>query len=126
MARFRSHWLPALRVLAVTLFALSLLVQPVMAAAGEMHELAHDPSGAHTHALHAGTVAGGVDDLDQDVAEVLHLMLHFAHCCVATAALLPSPNTIIGVPLAVHLPSAKSAFPTQTRLVSPFKPPIFV
>src|SRR3546814_2225034 len=53
--------LPFLRVLALALFALGLVLQPVMAAVGEMHELAHDPSGTHSHDLH-------VDELDAELA----------------------------------------------------------
>src|SRR3546814_10924858 len=73
--------LPFLRVLALALFALGLVLQPVMAAVGEMHELAHDPSGTHSHDLH-------VDELDAELAaageqnqggaKTTHVLLHFS------------------------------------------------
>src|SRR3546814_1855640 len=54
MTRFRPHrWLPLLRVFVLGLFALGLVLQPVTAAVGEMHELAHDPPDTHSHDLHA-------------------------------------------------------------------------
>src|SRR3546814_13838483 len=62
-----------------------------MAAVGEMHELAHDPSGTHSHDL-------PVDELDAELAaageqnqggaKTLHVLLHFSPWCGQTAALL--------------------------------------
>ena len=131
MIRLRPHrWLPFLRVLVLGLFALGLVLQPVMATAGEMHELAHDPSGMHGHALHsddggAELIAAG--EPSEDGAETLHVLLHFAHCCGgAAAALLPALKPIPAMPLTGRLPVAKTSIPLQARLTSPFKPPIFV
>lgn len=118
-----------LRAVALALFALTLVLQPVMAAVGEMHELAHDPSGTHSHVLHApdaGTAAEAADRDDHEATDMVHLMLHFAHCCAATAAVLPTPTPSIGMPLRERLAAAKAAFPAQMRLTSPFKPPISV
>src|SRR3546814_5762794 len=93
MTRFRPHrWLPLLRVFVLGLFALGLVLQPVTAAVGEMHELAHDPSGTHSHDLHAGELdaeLAAAGEQDQGGAKTLHVLLHFSHCCGATAALLP-------------------------------------
>ena len=130
MMRLRPRrWLPLLRVLVLGLFALGLVLQPVMAAVGEMHELAHDPSGTHSHDLHADEldaelVAAG--EQDQDGAKTLHVLLHFSHCCGATAALLPVLKPLPVMPLGGRLVIAKTPIPLQARLTSPFKPPIFV
>src|SRR3546814_16616206 len=85
MTRFRPHrWLPLLRVFVLGLFALGLVLQPVTAAVGEMHELAHDPSGTHSHDLHADELdaeLAAAGEQDQGGAKTLHVLLHFSHCC---------------------------------------------
>lgn len=130
MARFRPHrWLPLLRVFVLGLFALGLVLQPVMATVGEVHEFAHDPSGTHAHDLHsddkdAELAAAG--EQDQDAAKTLHMLLHFAHCCGAITALLPVLKSIPAMPAAGRLAIAKTSIPPQVRLATPFKPPIFV
>lgn len=127
MTRSRPRcWLPFLRVLVLGLFALGLVLQPVMAAAGEMHELAHDPSGAHSH-VHAddvdpGSMAAGESD---DSAETLHVLLDFAHCCGATAAMVFDMKSIGCLPSSGPLAVPKAAIPPAARLQAPFKPPIF-
>src|SRR3546814_8363639 len=98
-----------------------------MAAGGEMRELAHDPSGTHSHDLH-------VDELDAELAaageqnqggaKTLHVLLHFSHCCGATAALLSVLKPLPVMPLSDRLAIAKAPIPLQARLTSPFKPPI--
>jgi hypothetical protein len=127
VTRFRSRrWLPLPRVLVLGLFALALVLQPVMAAAGEMHELAHDPSGAHSH-VHAddGDTHSIASSMSDDSAETLHVLLDFAHCCGATPAMVPSMKSLCCLPSGGPLAISKAAMPPATRLPAPFKPPIF-
>ena len=129
MTRLRlRRLLPFLRVLALGLFALGLVLQPVMAAAGEMHELAHDPTGTHAPGQHADdldTELDAGDEQDEDGARTLHVLLHFAHCCGATAAMAQVLEPVPSVPADASLATAMTPMPPQPRLTSPFKPPIF-
>lgn len=123
----RYRWLPLLRVLVLGLFALGLVLQPVLAAAGEMHEFAHDPSGQHAHVPHADdlvTDSGTTDEQDNGPSKTLHVLLHFAHCCGAAAALLPMPKPITLAPMHSQLAIVKAAIRPPANLPSPFKPPI--
>lgn len=120
--------LPLLRALVLALFALGLVAQPVLAAAGEMHELAHDPSGMHSHAEHADDVDAeltATGEQNEEGAETLHVLLHFAHCCGAAAAMVPILNSIPALPVNGHLAIVETKILPQARLTSPFKPPIF-
>lgn len=130
MVRFRPHrWLPLLRVLVLGLIALGLVLQPVMATVGEMHELAHDPSGMHSHDLHADELdaeLAAAGEQDQGEAKTLHVLLHFSHCCGAAAAMLPIVKALPVMPLSGRLAIATTPILLQARLTSPFKPPIFV
>lgn len=121
--------LPLLRVLVLGLFALGLVLQPVMAAVGEMHELAHDPSGMHGHDVHADEIdmeLAASGEQDQGGAKTLHVLLHFAHCCGATVALLTVFEPIPAIRAHDRLTIARAPIPPEVRLPSPFKPPIFV
>lgn len=129
MVRLRSRrWLAHLRVLVLGLVGLGLVLQPVMATIGEVHEWAHDVQGEHEHDPKAGELASDLVVLgEQGEAGVatLFVLLHFAHCCGATAALPPllEPVTAILVPdrPAMATVAARPAAPQP----SPFKPPIF-
>src|SRR5690606_40762872 len=117
-----------LRVVVLGVLALGLACQPVMTAAGEMHELAHDPSGAHSHGPHAndlGAEFAAADAHDQDGSETLHLLLDFAHCCGSAAAVLPVLEPLSTLPVADRLVAEKASPPSAVPLPSPFKPPIF-
>lgn len=130
MIRFRPRrWLPLLRVLVLVLFALGLVLQPVMAAAGEMHEFAHDPSGMHSDALQADSVdaelAAAAGEQGEGGTETLHVLLDWAHCCGATAAMLPGIKLIPMMPATNRLIPAEFSIPPPGYLPAPFKPPIF-
>ncbi|QOW19226.1 hypothetical protein INQ41_11415 [Lysobacter ciconiae] len=117
-----------LRLLVWLVFALGVVVQPVMAAAGELHELAHDPSGSHTHAPHgviADPVAAPEGASGPRENPSLHLLLDLAHCCGGAVAVLPMLKGVVMAPAeAQDLALGTAAMLLTTRLSSPFKPPI--
>lgn len=116
-------------MIVLTLLALGMVLQPVLAAVGEYHEIEHSPSGTHAHALHASEAP---EDLDQergsvppaDDAPALHVLLHFAHCCGATAAVLSGGQVLATTPGSDIVAAIEPQSPRQAPLPAPFKPPI--
>lgn len=116
-----------LRTAVLMLLALCMALQPVLAAAGELHEISEHAEAAALHLTGDGPWhdpdGGGTDP--QFPGEALHLLLHYAHCCGnasgLTAARLPpvqapafAPPTLPGIlaPAVAERPGA------------PFRPPI--
>jgi hypothetical protein len=134
MARRKRHRRPIslLRLCLLALLSLGLALQPLLAAVGELHELAHDPTGTHA-VLDGGDVAKdgaakndpAKDAGDKSDPSSLHLLLEYAHCCgqmplsawpaVASTTVFP----VIGDP-----PQAEPQLPLQARAFIPFRPPI--
>ncbi|HET7267868.1 MAG TPA: hypothetical protein VFJ15_07140 [Oleiagrimonas sp.] len=134
MHRLRRHLPLRARAIVLALCALMLMVQPVFAAVGELHELAHDPSGNHHGLLfehghdHSIDAASTTPDHPATQAEtlILHALLASAHCCGAGAAMVPLIAPVARVPHArVDQPLGSERFP-QRRLPAPFRPPSFV
>lgn len=129
MYRRRRHLPFHARAIVLTLCALMLMVQPVFAAVGELHELAHDPSGNH-HGLvldHADDSASSTPDDQATQAEtlILHALLAGAHCCGTGAAMAPLIEHVACVPhVRIVQPLVSERFPLR-RLPAPFKPPNF-
>lgn len=128
LARHPSRLPHALRVAVWLLLAMGMVLQPVMAAAGELHELAHDPSGSHNHAPHASAADGGQDVMvapESQESPTLHLLLDLSHCCGGAAAMSPLQRILAVMPADCEGPAGSTAtIPPQVRLPSPFKPPI--
>lgn len=118
----------ALRLFVLGLLALSLLLKPVLASMGELHELAHDPSGQHSHvdefAGDADGEASGKGGNDDELG-TLHMLLHFAHCCGhSPAATLPAIPTVTGLPVGnSHAPLSVDRLASALSR-SLFRPPI--
>lgn len=108
-------------MLALGLLVCMLFARPVLAAMGEVHELAHDPSGQHSH-IEEGIGSAG-DPADEGSPE--HALLHFAHCCAQLSTVLASATLI---PAALPEPVPALGFegaPAEAGVrVSPFRPPI--
>jgi hypothetical protein len=114
-----------LRLIAYAILALSLLLRPVLASLGEMHELAHDPSGSHLDVGHfPGSAAQPPADEGSDQS-ALHTLLHFAHCCgqLSAGAVSVAIDTLTP-PADVRVLSFRLAAVPSTRWQTPFRPPI--
>lgn len=122
----RHRRLPFLRVFALLLFACGLLLQPVLVTAGEVHDLQHDPAGLHAHDLQADAAAQPDEADEPGTAGTLHVLLHFAHCCGAMAAVLYDLTPVGWLAMANPVLDAKSQVHAQALPSAPFKPPIFV
>jgi hypothetical protein len=120
--RFRSR----LAQIGFALLALSILLRPVLAAVGEIHELAHDASGHHsTLVVNGGPIGAGTSLAETEEMGALDALMHFAHCCgqvsaldsaISLAAFHPAPFA------RVH--EACAARVTHARWQTPFRPPI--
>jgi len=83
---FRSLW--------VGLLAFALMVQPLVAAIGEVHELGHATGSLSAVAAHSDDHSGA-QHADQapnepESNDAMHVLLHFAHCCSQTPTTLGS------------------------------------
>ncbi|MBS0200451.1 MAG: hypothetical protein JSR70_08375 [Proteobacteria bacterium] len=120
-----------MRTIALAILALSLILRPLAASLGELHEFAHNPTNQHQDIGDLPTKASITDGAkvasEGDNAEPLHLLLHFAHCCGHAAA----------TPSEFHLqafnspPASRPTWQLQATVASarwktPFRPPITV
>lgn len=112
-------------MLVLGLLFVSMLIKPVLASWGEMHELAHDPTGQHSHVDVQATQEHRGDEDKVDQASPLHALLHFAHCCGQSAAAYPPVMSPVAGPLGEPQPAPANAgsCPSGAPL-SLFRPPI--
>lgn len=118
------HWLVS------TCLVLAMIVQPVLASIGEMHELAHGLAETHVSGddhddVRAELAAQG--EAGDREATTLHLVHHMAHCCGQTAAPAvsfdPAVLPVAEGPLAI---CAALERPADEPRLAPFRPPIQV
>lgn len=118
------------RLLMLALLVLGMLAKPVLAAAGEAHEFKHDPSGLHLHlGDHAdeGRSSPSTPDAapEDDNGDLLHTLLHFAHCCGQSPQ--GGPGTMMTVPAVdsgARSPALASAPAPTHASHGVFRPPI--
>lgn len=104
------------RILLVMMLLLGLVLQPLVAAYGEMHEaLAH---AGEAHAIEVVDAAG-------DDAGPSHALSHHAHCCAQPQVFPPGALTL-PAPIAVATPVEGFGVDTHpdARKGTPFRPPI--
>lgn len=138
--RTAPHPLPILlRWLALAVLLAGMVINPVLAFAGDIHSLDHAPIGSdtdgHSHAadhshgpttdVDSGTVdAGTADDGDAEESGV-HDLMHLAHGCApapADGAAVSLP-TFLPLTQKVDSPFIASLAPLR-RVSEPFRPPI--
>lgn len=129
MFRSRRRRLPlALRVFVLGMLALGLMMKPVLTSIGELHELAHDPSGTHAVAGHAEHVLDASQDEDEQDASgsaALHALIHFAHCCgQSSLASLPAIAFMAAPPCADAVVMPEPQVLLHALSLAPFRPPI--
>lgn len=125
----------ALRVFVLGLLALGMALMPVLGSLGELHELAHDPSGSHVRATHGDHHAPAADSHDGAGADTgtedgqgsdpFHALLHFAHCCgqqSLTGSTLMPLLAQPGSSPALLMPDAQVV--PRSAALAPFRPPI--
>lgn len=116
------RWLSALRMLAVAMLVFGLVARPVLASIGETHELAHDPSGQHGHAIEMGTAADGDASEERSPG---HALLHFAHCCGQMSVTMTEVPSLSGAALIAGPLLVYESGPAAAGVRgSPFRPPI--
>lgn len=109
---------PLLRMLAFALLMAGVLVKPVLAFAGELHEAEHAAlSGEDLHA-HAGSDQAP-DPVDPpDGKNPWHALMHFGHCCGQAPALMPLAY------IGPHLPTADVPLPPWSAAFKPAAQPV--
>lgn len=124
MTRFFSRrFVKMLRAPALAMLMLAVLVNPVLAAVGDMHESGHGAATTHVQVA---------DDHDHDASagaqgeevDLFHAFMHAAHCCghltaIFSGPFMPQITTLVdAVPVSEF--SAFSARPATDH----FRPPI--
>jgi hypothetical protein len=123
MTRFRRRCLQLLRLPALAVLLLAVLVNPVLAAVGDLHESSHgstehaQATGTHNHD-DAGTQEQGID--------LLHALMHAAHCCGHLTAILSTAYFSQAPSFSSAIPVAAVAAPHSAPRTDPFRPPIAI
>ena len=129
MSRISRHrWTRLLRLPALALLMLSVLVNPVLAAVGDLHETSHvgaahaPPVEAHDHVDGMGQSG----DAPEEGIDLLHALMHAAHCCGHLTAIL-SGVYVAPTPLfSTSVPVPAFAAPHSPPSTDPFRPPIAI
>lgn len=122
--QFRHRYSLVLRLGMLAMLVLLLVAKPVLASVGEVHELAHEPTGTHSQIIDDATEVASEADRSGS-AVTLHVLLEFAHCCgqsttLALSALVLPLHYLIGLPL----PAVEAQILSGDHTLAPFRPPI--
>ncbi|MBD9481098.1 hypothetical protein [Pseudoxanthomonas sp. PXM02] len=123
--RLLQRFSRVLRLPALAVLLLAVLVNPVFASLGDLHELGSGSDHLHAVSDHEAT-GSGHDHADGDAGEgdLLHALMHASHCCGHLTAIVPAPLLLQGV-LLPSVALAADAVPLPTaRPASLLRPPI--
>lgn len=113
-----------LRLPVLATLVLAVLVNPVFAAVGDLHESSH-------RSMEMAPLAGSHDDahdagaLDEEV-DLLHALMHAAHCCGHLTAILSAPFVAYAPLFSDAVPVPAFAAPHSPPRTDHFRPPIAV
>jgi hypothetical protein len=111
-----------LRLPAMLLLVLAMLATPVLAAVGDLHEVGHSEV--------ADGTSQGVDDHDNEgeheEGDLLHALMHAAHCCSHIAAVFDGVSLACVYNLMTKAQQPERIAPSQAPRSSVFRPPIAV
>lgn len=126
MLRFlRRRRSALLRLPALALLLLAVLINPVFASLGDLHELGNGSGHLHAVSDH-GDAVGSHEHADGDAGEsdLLHALMHASHCCGHLTAIVPAVFAVPGMPPASAAPLADPVPVPPSRPASLLRPPI--
>ncbi|SOD52009.1 hypothetical protein [Pseudoxanthomonas wuyuanensis] len=118
-----------LRFPALALLVLAVLINPVLAAVGDLHETGSGAAHLHDVGDHGATPENGHGDgtpqeHDDGDGDLLHALMHASHCCGHPTA-LPAYMVVASiVPLADAVPVRQAQAPQAGIASDLFRPPI--
>ena len=113
-----------LRLPALALLVFAVLVNPVFAAVGDLHESSHGRvehaqlGDSHDQADNAG--------LREEGGDLLHALMHAAHCCGHLTAILSTPFVAHPPLFSDAVPAPVFAAPHSPPRTDHFRPPIAI
>ena len=114
-----------LRFPALALLLLAVLINPVFASLGDLHELGNGSDHLHAVSDH-GDAVGSHEHAHGDAGEsdLLHALMHASHCCGHLTAIVPAVFAVSGMPPASAELLADPVPVRPSRPVSLLRPPI--
>jgi hypothetical protein len=115
-----------LRLPALAVLLLAVLANPVLAAIGDLHEASR---GSSTH-LHGAEQHSLADELsqgeDEGAGDLLHALMHGAHCCGHLTAMPSSFALAAAIPARLDAPRTTHSPQSSARISTTIRPPIAV
>lgn len=126
LRRLRHRLHRRLRIALVLMFALGMVMQTALSAAGQVHDaFAHADHASMPHHESPDAHADDAEGQAGDTTAAIHFLMHYAHCCGSTTAMLSVaplllPTDAASTALVVRSDSGRA----QERPDHPFRPPI--